>query len=147
VDYDVIRLCKGNKNEVIACDLPPLRTPISSLLPFPLMCWSPPTMYNYPESQRRPSSATPSSHSRDNDQRNSRGYGSTQERTLPFNASSESDRDVFNTSAPYSREGSARQDSGFRLPPEYPSQPGVDTYGRDRLSRQVGLSTAHACDE
>ena len=66
-------------------------------------------MYGHPRSQRRPSSATPSSNSRDNDPHDNYTYGSTQERSLSFKAVGESDRDVFGTSGVYGRENSSRQ--------------------------------------
>jgi len=63
-------------------------------------------MYNHPGSQRQPSSATPSSNPRENDLRDSYAYGSTQERSLSFNAGGESDWDVFGTGGVYGRENS-----------------------------------------
>ena len=66
-------------------------------------------MYNHPGSQRRPSSATPSSNSRENDLRDSYAYGSTQEQRLSFDAVGESDRDIFGTGGVYGRERSLRQ--------------------------------------
>jgi hypothetical protein len=66
-------------------------------------------MYGHPGSQRRPSSATPSSNSRDNDLHDNYAYGSTQERSLSFEAVGESDRDIFGTSGVYGRENSLRQ--------------------------------------
>ena len=65
-------------------------------------------MYSHPESQRQPSSATPSSNLRDNDLRDSHGYGSMQERPLPFDAVGELDRDVFGTGGVYGRDSSLR---------------------------------------
>ncbi len=66
-------------------------------------------MYNHPRSQRRLSSTTPLSHSQDNDPHDSRGYGSMQERSLPFNVVGESDRDIFGTGGVYDREGFIRE--------------------------------------
>ena len=66
-------------------------------------------MYSHPGSQRRPSSATPLSNSRNNEPRDNYAYGSTQERSLSFEAVGESDRDVFGTSGVYGRESSLRE--------------------------------------
>jgi hypothetical protein len=66
-------------------------------------------MYGHPGSQRRPSSTTPSSNSRDNDLHDNYTYRSTQERSLSFEVVGESDRDIFGTSGVYGRENSSRQ--------------------------------------
>ena len=107
-DYDVIKICLENNTEAIL-PIPPLSMPISSHPPIPPSHSSPPTMYNHPGSQRQPSSTTPLSNSRDNDPRDTYGYGSTQERRLSFDGVGESDRDIFGAGGVYGRERSLRQ--------------------------------------